>query len=136
MIIAESQPALKLSFNRLDKDLDRPGPELTIFNGVIILFFCQNKPTLIGVIEACHPKRRKGPRRECCVCVRECCLLVLNSVTSTPCVFVCVPSIYVRENLYLHFLNFVCVCVQQDDDVFVFYLFSQNQKIGANSMYL
>ena len=70
------------------------------------------------------------------MCERECCFLVLNSVTSTPCVFVCVPSIYVRENLYLHFLNFVCVCVQQDDDVFVFYLFSQNQKIGANSMYL
>ena len=23
---------------------------------------------------------------------------------------VCVPSICVRENLYLHFLNFVCVC--------------------------
>jgi len=58
-----------------------------------------------------------------CACVPErvCCLLVLNSVTSTPCwwlrvcVCVCVraTSICVRENLHLHFLIFVCVCMQQ-----------------------
>jgi hypothetical protein len=38
-----------------------------------------------------------------CWCV---CLCVFVCV----CVCVCVPSICVRENLYLHFLNFVCVC--------------------------
>jgi hypothetical protein len=48
-----------------------------------------------------------------CACVA---VLVFACVCVCVCVCVCmshcVPCIYVRENLYLHFLNFVCVCVQ------------------------
>jgi hypothetical protein len=41
----------------------------------------------------------------CCVAV-----LVFECVTLCVCVCVCVPYIRVRENLYLHFPNFVCAC--------------------------
>ncbi len=45
------------------------------------------------------------------------CLSVLVIVCVFECVFECAcsPSICVRENLYLHFLDFVCMCacVQQ-----------------------
>jgi hypothetical protein len=42
-----------------------------------------------------------------CACL---CVLVFACVCVCVCVSQCVPCICVRENLYLHFLNFVCVC--------------------------
>ena len=41
------------------------------------------------------------------------CACVAVLVFACECVFARATSICVRENLHLHFLNFVCVCVQQ-----------------------
>jgi hypothetical protein len=48
---------------------------------------------------------------------------------------VCVPSICVRENLYLHFLNFVtvCVCVQQGRHIV--HKFERGWQVGVIKAY-
>ena len=100
-------PGNTRSFNRPEKDLDRLGPEPA---GLNILQRC-NKHFLSRQSDSVSLRRaiqKEGRGPGGCaggdvyvflcwrlrVCVRVC---------------VCVQSMCVRENLYLHFLNLVCV---------------------------
>jgi hypothetical protein len=57
------------------------------------------------------------------------CVFVLVFVCVCVCVCVRARRVCVRQNLYLHFVNFVCVCVQQRRHIA--HKFASGWKVGV-----
>jgi hypothetical protein len=104
-ILAAAQTALKLSFNRRDQISPGLCVSSVYFQGH------RAKPLGTDIIKKklLLTVQRERSRRRCSERIGAC-ISVLVFACVCVCVCVCRLSICVRENLYLHFLNFVCAC--------------------------